>query len=78
MAQWKQIRLGTVRLRVQSLASLRGLRIPHRRELWCRPAATALIRPLAWELPYAPDVALKRQKTKKKKNSWEFPSWRSG
>ena len=22
--------------------------------LWCRSAATALIRPLAWELPYAP------------------------
>ena len=21
--------------------------------LWCRPAATALIRPLAWEPPYA-------------------------
>ena len=29
--------------------------------LWCRPAATALIRPLAWESPYAADVALKRQ-----------------
>ena len=30
--------------------------------LWRRPAATALIRPLAWEPPYAADVALKRQK----------------
>ena len=30
--------------------------------LWCRPAATALILPLAWELPYAMDVALKRRK----------------
>ena len=30
--------------------------------LWHRPAATALIQPLAWELPYAADVALKRQK----------------
>ena len=29
---------------------------------WCKPAATALIRPLAWELPYATGVALKRQK----------------
>ena len=28
--------------------------------LWCRPAT--LIRPLAWELPHASDVALKRQK----------------
>ena len=35
--------------------------------LWCKLAATALIRPLAWEPPYATDVALKRQKTKKKK-----------
>ena len=31
--------------------------------LWCRPAAIAPIRPLAWEPPYAADVALKRQKT---------------
>ena len=31
--------------------------------LWCRPAATALIRPLAWEPPYAMGVALKRQKS---------------
>ena len=30
--------------------------------LWCRPAAAAPIRPLAWELPYAAGVALKRQK----------------
>ena len=38
--------------------------------LWHRPAATALIRPLAWEPPYATGVALemaKRQKKKKKK-----------
>ena len=33
--------------------------------LWCRPAATAPIRPLAWEPPYATGVALKRQKEKK-------------
>ena len=32
--------------------------------LWCRPAAAAPSRPLAWELPYAPRVALKRQKNK--------------
>ena len=35
--------------------------------LWCRLAATALIGPLAWEPPYATGVALKRQKTRKKK-----------
>ena len=34
--------------------------------LWllCRLAATALIRPLAWEPPYVVGAALKRQKTK--------------
>ena len=39
--------------------------------LWCRLAATALIRPLAWKPPYATGVALekaKSQKKKKKKN----------
>ena len=35
--------------------------------LWHRPAATALTRPLAWEPPYALGVALKRKKTKKRK-----------
>ena len=35
--------------------------------LWCRPAATALMRPLAWHPPYAVGVALKRQTTKRKK-----------
>ena len=33
---------------------------------WRRPGATALIRPLAWEPPYATGSALKRQKKKKK------------
>ena len=33
--------------------------------LWCRLVATAPMRPLAWENPYAVGVALKRQKTKK-------------
>ena len=28
--------------------------------LWCRPAAIALIRPLAWEPPYAVGVALEK------------------
>ena len=34
--------------------------------LWCRTAATALLQPLAWELPYATGDALKK---KEKKNS---------
>ena len=32
--------------------------------LWCRPPAVALIQPLAWESPYAADVALKNKPTK--------------
>ena len=59
-------------MQVQSLASPSGLRIWHCCELWCRLAAAALIWPLAWELPYATGVALKRKKkskSKKKKKS---------
>jgi len=43
--------------------------------LWRSLAATTPIRLLAWEPPYAAGVALKRQKTKKKKNadSWVCP-----
>ena len=35
--------------------------------LWCRPAAVAEIRPLAWEPTYAAGVDLKQPKKKKKK-----------
>ena len=35
--------------------------------LWYRPVATACIRPLAWELPYALGAALKKKKKKTKK-----------
>ena len=34
--------------------------------LWCRPAATALIGPLAWEPPCASGAALKDKEKKKK------------
>ena len=68
MAQWKKIRLGTMRLRVRSSASLSGLRIQCCHELWYRSqtrlgsgvavavarlAAVALILTLAWETSYA-------------------------
>ena len=33
--------------------------------LWCRPAAVALIRPVAWEPPDATSVALKKRYKKK-------------
>ena len=73
-----------MRLRAQSLALFSGLRIGHCHELWCRSqtqlgsgiavavaqaAATAPIRPLAWEPPNAAGAALEKAKnTKKKKN----------
>jgi len=40
--------------------------------LWLWPAATAPIRPLAWEPPYAKGVVLKRQKDKKKRKEIEL------
>ena len=53
------------------------------RELWCRPATVAPIRPLSWELPYLAGAALKSRKKKKKQatsfvnntipcNAWNF------
>ena len=36
--------------------------------LWCRPAATAPIRALAWESPYATEAALEKVDRQKKKN----------
>ena len=39
--------------------------------LWCRPAAVAQIRPLAWEPPYATGAALKMTKKKKRKRKKE-------
>ena len=35
--------------------------------LWCRPAATAPIQPLAWEPPYAAGAAQEMEKIKNKK-----------
>ena len=54
--------------------------------LWCRLVATALIRPLAWQPPYAAGAALKKgQKTKhiksnqiKSNQKKKFPPWCSG
>ena len=77
MAQQKQIQLETMRLQVQSLASLSGLRIHvamscgvgRRRSsdpvllwLWYRLAAVAPIRPIAWEPPYVAGTALQKEK----------------
>ena len=77
MSQQKRIQLVSMRMQVQSLVSLSGLRIRHCHEcgigrrqgldsellwLWCRPVATAPIPPLAWQLPHATPTALKRKK----------------
>ena len=41
--------------------------------LWCRPEASAPIRPLAWEPPYAARAALETAKKKKKRISQASP-----
>ena len=46
--------------------------------LWRRPAATAPIRPLAWEPPYAAGVALKRQNKNKNKQGEDKVGERTG
>ena len=68
-----------MRTQVRSLASFSGLRLAENCDvgrrcgsdlvllwLWCRPAATALIRPLAWEPPYVVEAAQEIAKKKKK------------
>ena len=40
----------------------RRIKDPALHWLWCRPAAVALIQPLAWELLYATGAALKKKK----------------
>ena len=40
--------------------------------MWCRPAAIAPTRPLAWELPYAVGVALKRQNNKNNNKNKQY------
>ena len=59
-----------MRMWVQSLTSLSGLRIQHCHELGCRLAAVALIQLLAWEVPYDAGVALKSKKTPKNKRHY--------
>ena len=41
--------------------------------LWCRPEATALVRPLAWEPPCAAGAALGKDKRQKKKSFLGVP-----
>ena len=46
-------------------------RIPRCMRLWCRPAATAPIGPLAWEPLCAAGAALKKERKEKKKKERE-------
>ena len=65
MAQW--LMNLTVNHEVSGLipGPARWIKDPALLWLWCRPAAVAPIRPLAWEPPHATTAALKRQTTKK-------------
>ena len=74
MAQWKQTQLLFMRMQVRSLALLSRLKIWRSCELWGRLAATAPIQPLAWELPYAAGVALKRKKKRRNLHFKDEPS----
>ena len=53
-----------------------GLRIWCCRVLWCRLAATAPIRPLAWEPLYAVGAALKGHKNKNKPKKTLKVKWK--
>ena len=57
MVQWKQTQLGTMRLRVQPLALLSGLRILCCCELWCRSQTwlrSGIAVAVAWPAATAP------------------------
>ena len=55
----------------EDAGSIPGLaqRVKNPALLWCRLAAAAWIRPLAWALPYAAGAALKQNKTKQNKTN---------
>ena len=84
MAQQKEIWPVSMRIWVQSMVLHSGKRagiamicgVGHRRGLdptllwlWCRPAAIALIRPLAWKPPCAVGVAIKYKQKESKTHS---------
>ena len=59
MAQQKRIGLRTMRLWVRRSLSTQWVKDLPLLWLWRRPEAVALVRPLAWEPPYAKGEALK-------------------
>ena len=83
----EQIRLGTMRLRVRSLASLIGLRIRHCCELWCRSQMRLRSRvavALAWASGYSSNSTPRLGNSiccssgPRKGKKGEFTSWRNG
>ena len=89
MAQQKGILLVTMRMWVQSLASLSRSRIQRCGELWCRSqmrlrscVAVAVCRPAAvaraWEPPYASGTALKSKRERKRERKKERKKKDSG
>ena len=83
--QWKRLRLESIRMRFDPWPHSVGggsdvavsCGVGHRQGsdpawLWCRPAAIALIGPLAWEPPYATGAALNKAKKKKCLTDYKF------
>ena len=88
VVQQKQIRLGSVRMQVWSLASLRGLRIQRCHELWCRlqiqlgsAVAVAVVETGIYSSDLTPSLGISMchkcgpKKTKKKKKKKKDFLW---
>ena len=69
VSQQSQTQLASMRIGVQSLALLSGLRIQSCHELWCRLQTQLHIRPLVWEPPYAVSVASKKERKQERKKA---------